>query len=125
MKKELIKSFERACEVTGDNATKLPDVSWMPENRGKAMIATYKMEIIEKAQNMLDKFVPDYSKNNQRKWYPWHEWVASRSAFVYTFAHCTITGTGLGSRFCFIDSETAEFMGTQHADLYNDMMRKS
>lgn len=123
--KELIKSFERACEVTGDNPTQLPDVSWMPENRGKAQIATYKMEIIEKAQNMLDNFVPDYSNYGQLKHYPWFVWVPSRSAFVFTRTVFTGTRTTLGSRFCFVDTKTSRFMGENYADLYNDMMRKS
>lgn len=125
MKKEFIKSFERACEVTGDDSTKLPDVSWMPENRGKSTIATYKMEIIEKAQNTIDNFVADYNNLRQLKWYPWLVWNASVGAFVFRTTDSTHTGTSLGSRFCFIDDKTAEQMGRIHIGLYNDMMLKS
>lgn len=120
--KKLIQSFEEGCAITGDDATKLPDVSWMPELRGKAIVASYKMSVISKAQNIIDKFVPDYSNARQYKWYPWLIWVASRSAFVFQGTIYSFTLTNLGSRFCFIDTNTAEFMGKHYEDLYNDIM---
>lgn len=120
--KKLIQSFEEACEIMGEKECRLPDVSWMPETRGKAVLADYKLIMITKAQNKLDGFVPDYANRGQWKYYPWFKWVASRSAFVYSSTVCTNTYTFLGSRFCFIDRKTSEFIGNKYEGLYNDLM---
>jgi hypothetical protein len=120
--KKLIQSFEHACEIMGEDPSRLPDVAWMPETRGNAFLADYKLMIITKAQNILDKFVPDYGNRTQWKYSPWFEWVASRSAFVSADTTYTNTGTALGSRFCFVDTKTARHIGETFIDLYNDVM---
>jgi len=63
---------------------------------------------------------PDYSKSNQYKYYPWFEWVPSRSAFVYTYTDYTRTTTYLGSRLCTDTDEKATYIGKQFSDIYNE-----
>jgi len=118
-----VKSFDHACEITGTDPNVLPNVTGLPEITGKALIAFYKLVIIQKATN--GNWKADYSKSSQWKYYPWFEWVPSRSAFVFTFTSYTNTDPDLGSRFCFETRDTARYIGEQFADLYNDIMREA
>jgi hypothetical protein len=68
----------------------------------------FKLETIFDAYNHREEFTssvhsawePDYTNGSQWKYYPWHEWVASRSAFVSTGTNFTFTSSSLGSRLC-------------------------
>jgi hypothetical protein len=116
-----IKSFKQACEITGTDPNFLPNVVGLSEVTGKAIIAFYKLGIIQKAAN--GDWKPDYSKSSQWKYYPWFEWVPSRSVFDCACTTYTLTYTDLSSRFCFETRDTARHIGEQFADLYNDIMR--
>jgi len=117
MANKYVLSFEEACTITGDDANAIPKGS-------KSTIAFHKMEVIEKAQNKLDKFVPDYSDSSQRKWYCWLWFNPSVGAFVFYFTIYTYTYTNLGSRFCYKTEKTAEFMTKQHIGLLNEIMSR-
>ena len=110
-------SFEEACKITGDDANAIPQGS-------KSTIAFHKMSVIEKAQNKLDKFIPDYSDSSQRKYYGWLWFNPSVGAFVFNFTAYTNTSTVLGSRFCYKTEKTAEFITKQHISLLNEIMSR-
>ena len=72
MSKKLIKSFEEACKAQGLDPKKvLPDVSAMPEQDQKAIIALAKMCIIQRSLN--GDWKADWSDGSQPKFYPWFD----------------------------------------------------
>lgn len=124
---KVIKTYEAGCKITGDNPTNLPDVSMLSEKLGKHVIATIKLNVLERAQNkgcMPDgsDFVPDFSSYSQAKYTPWLDWVPSLGRFVSARTSCTLTVTDLGARFWFADRETARKFAEAHIDLINDLM---
>lgn len=126
MKKEDIKTFEDACKVLGiDPATSLPDVTNVPEDMREAVIGHCKMMIVAKAIN--GDWSPNWNDHNEWKYYPWfyvHPDNASGSRlsfYVYVIAYSV---THVGSRLCFKDEETAEYVGRQFAGLYETFFLK-
>ena len=116
-----IKTFEDACKKLGIDPTNLPEVSNLTADLQQAVIDHYKMMIVSQALN--DGWKPDWNDHNQRKWNPWFTVKASSknpggSGLVCSNALNWITGTGVGSRLCFRDAETAEYAGRQFKKLY-------
>jgi hypothetical protein len=123
---QIVPNFEAACKITGDDPNNLPDVSRMPEHRGKATLALIMLDIIATAQNkgaMPDgcDFVPDFSNHRQLKYFPVVYFNPSLGRFVCTGTLYTRTGTGLGARFYFKDDDTAEAMGKKYYQLLGDL----
>jgi hypothetical protein len=113
-----IKSFEYACKHLGLNPTDLPDVSTIPEEFRKAIIAGFKLMIIYKAIN--NGWKPDWSNYRQGKYYPWFEVLSS--GFGFSHAHYFFDGTYaiVGSRLCTDTSEKALYIGKQFEVEYKD-----
>ena len=87
----------------------------------EALIALNKLFTIAQAWNKEDDFVPDFSNEEQNKWYPWFMYDKKAARFV-----CVRAGNapryayaGIGSRLCFKTSERAEQFGKLFVDLYN------
>ena len=87
----------------------------------KALIALNKLFTIAEAWNKEDGFVPDFSDQNQDKWFPWFKYDENTARFVYAFTNnASILGYAyIGSRLCFKTSERAKQFGKQFEDLYN------
>ena len=117
-------TFEKACEMTGKDALLLPGVEGLTEIASKRLIAGYKLDTIEEAINLKDKFVPDFDNYNQLKYTGWLVWSASAGGFVYTRTHCTVTHTSLGARFWFKDGNTARKFFEDNTELVNDLHRR-
>jgi hypothetical protein len=117
-----IPTFEEACAFKGIDPTILPDVSKIPEEYAKPIIAHFKLMVITEATNAGWK--ADYKKSND-KYYPW-AWVKEDKShptgfgFSFTYCHCAYTHTPLGSRLAFETAEKAEAALEFHADLYKD-----
>lgn len=127
MKKEDIKSFEDACKALGiDPVTSIPDVSNTPEHLREAVTGHYKMMIVAEAINGTWK--PNWNDGSWKYW-PWFEVVAdetrpSGSRLSYDVYDGGYSDTTVGSRLCFKDSETAEYVGRQFAGLYETFFLK-
>jgi hypothetical protein len=124
---KIIKTYEEGCKITGDSPENLPDISKLPVALGKHVLATIKLNTLERAQNkgaMPDgsDFVPDFGDDDQYKYTPWLEWVPTLGRFVFTCAYCTRTDTHLGARFWFVDQQTAKAFFETHEALINDLM---
>ena len=106
-----IRSFEDACKKENIDPIALPEVSMIPEEFRKALIAAYKLFIIFKAIN--NGWVADFTNSNQGKYYP-YLWVLS-SGFRVVFSNYDYvnTGTIVGSRLCTFSSEAAIYIGQQ------------
>ena len=115
-----IKTFSDACKKLKLNPKKLPDVSLIPEEFKKAIIAAYKLMIIYKAIN--NGWQPDWANRNQYKYYPWFEVWSSGFGFSHTYYHFTNTTTNVGSRLCTDMPEKALFVARQFESEYADYM---
>jgi len=113
-----IKTFEDACKKLNIDAALLPDLSMIPEEFCKPIIAAYKLFIIYKAIN--NGWIPDWSKSTQWKYYPWFAVLSSGFSFsdsIYNNAH---TRTSVGSRLCTNSSEKALYIAKQFEAEYKD-----
>ncbi|KAF0194121.1 MAG: hypothetical protein FD166_3579 [Bacteroidetes bacterium] len=121
-----IKTFEEACQALGiDPAKPLVDASGMPEKHRKAIEAHAKLVVIAEALN--DGWQPDWSDEDQYKYFPWFEVEATEenragSGFSYTYYVISFTFTNVGSRLCYATSALARYAGETFADLYREYM---
>ena len=115
-----IKSFEDACKKEALDPTKLPDVSAIPEELKKPIIANYKLHIVYKAIN--NGWKPEWSNWNQYKYYPWFAVLSSGFGFSFSFYLCDYSFTSVGSRLCTDSSEKALYIAEQFKELYQDYL---
>ena len=89
----------------------------------KALAALNKLFTIAEAWNKADDFVPDFSNENQYKYFPWFVYDKDAAGFVYAHAHHTATNTNadFGSRLCFKTANRARQFGEMFIDLYNEV----
>ena len=113
-----IKTFEDACANLGVDSTKLPDVSAIPEEFAKPIIANYKLHIVYKAIN--NGWRPDWSNWNEYKYYPWYRVLSSGFGFSGSGCDYANACTTVGSRLCTDSSEKALYIAKQFEDLYKD-----
>lgn len=87
----------------------------------EALIALNKLFTIAQAWNKEDGFVPDFSDENQEKWFPWFKYDKDVARFVYAYMNNspTTARATFGSRLCFKTPKRAEQFGKQFSDLYN------
>ena len=90
----------------------------------KALFALNKLFTIAEAWNKADGFVPDFSNENQYKYYPWFVYENDAVGFVFATTDDTATSAyaNLGSRLCFKTNERARQFGEQFIDLWNDVL---
>ena len=114
-----VKSFEDACQLLGIE-TNLPEVSMLPQNHQKAIIAHYKLVIIAEAIN--EGWKPNWDNWGELKYYPWFdmEGSSSGSGFSYDDYDDWYAYSGVGSRLCFKTYELAKYVGQTFIDLYKD-----
>lgn len=113
-----IKSFEDACAKESIDPEKLPDVSMIPEEFAKPIIAAYKLMVIFKAIN--NGWKPDWSNYNQWKYYPWFGVLASGFGFSCSGYYYDSTNADVGSRLCTDTSEKALYIAEQFEAEYKD-----
>lgn len=113
-----IKSYEDACAKLGIDPLKLPDVSNIPEEFAKPIIAAYKIMIIFKAIN--NGWTPDWSNSNQWKYFPWYGVLSSGFGFGAAGYLCTAATSAVGSRLCTDSSEKALYIAKTFEAEYKD-----
>lgn len=114
-----VKSFEDACQLLGIEPN-VPEVSMLPDNHKKALVAHYKLVIIAEAVN--EGWKPNWDNWDERKYYPWFDLEGSSSGagfsyYDYDYWH---SDSFVGSRLCFKTWELAEYIGKTFIDLYKD-----
>jgi hypothetical protein len=122
-----IKSFEEACQVLSIQ-TVVAGLSNFPEQFRKSIECNYKLMVIAEATNKTAgddnmPWTPDWNNSDEWKYYPWFEVIQDHSKpsgfrLSYHGYDCGGTRTLVGSRLCFRDAETAEYIGKQFIDLY-------
>lgn len=113
-----IKSFEDACKKEGIDPEKLPDVSMIPEEFSKPIIAAYKLMVIYKAIN--NGWRPDWGNDDQYKYYPWFGVLSSGFGFGVSGYGYGYAGTGVGSRLCTDSREKALYIAGQFEQEYKE-----
>jgi hypothetical protein len=113
-----IKTFEDACAKENIDPQQLPDVSGIPEEFAKPIVANYKLLIIFKAIN--NGWRPDWSKSSQGKYYPWYRVLSSGFGFSDSFFDYDYSITGVGSRLCTDTSEKALYVAEQFQEEYKE-----
>jgi hypothetical protein len=113
-----IKSFEDACVRLGLDPTKLPDVSCIPEEFAKPIIANYKLHIVYKAIN--NGWRPDWSNWSHYKYFPWYRVLSSGFGFSVSDYVYVNSAASVGSRLCTDSSEKAMYIAEQFEDLYRE-----
>ena len=113
-----IKSFEDACAKENINSAQLPDVSMIPEEFAKPVIAAYKLMVIFIAIN--NGWKPDWGNLDEYKYYPWFGVLSSGFGFSISDYGCDDSGTGVGSHLCTDKREKALYIAEQFEDEYKD-----
>jgi len=71
------------------------------------------------AKALQEDWEADFSNTHQDKWYPWFVW-SSGSGFDFAGSvwDYVLSGSDVGSRFCFKDEKTANHFGRQIIDIH-------
>lgn len=115
-----IKSFEDACAKLGIDPTALPELSMIPEDLRKPILAAYRLMIIYKAIN--NGWIPDWSNTNQWKYYPWFRVLSSGFGFSRSGCLYDCTDSSVGSRLCTDTSDKSDYIAEQFKQEYIDYM---
>jgi hypothetical protein len=113
-----IKSFEDACKKENIDPTILPDVSMIPEEFRKPIIAAYKLLVVYKAIN--DEWIPDWNNHAQYKYYPWFGVLSSGFGFSDSVCDFASTYSHVGSRLCTDTAEKAMYIAEQFETEYKE-----
>ena len=120
-------NFTVSKEFISGNGIKLEDVARLVTDINpkhlKALIALNKLFTIAEAWNKEDGFVPDFSNENQDKFFPWFRYDMKLEKFVCSSVICSSLGGNAycGSRLCFKTYKRAEQFGKQFIDIYNEI----
>lgn len=88
-----------------------------------ALIALNELFTIAEAWNKADGFVPDFSDNDQQKYFPWFVYDKDVARFVpcVSMPSAYISAL-LGARLCFKTAERAKQFGLRFAGLFNKFL---
>lgn len=120
---DLCPDFASSCKFLGISDEFAFDCA---DDHIKAMQSLYMLVIIAQAWNKIDGLTPDWSDDNQLKYFPWFVYRESKdhAGFVFAPAHpaATYAYATFGSRLCFKSSERAHQFGEMFTDLFNDFL---
>jgi hypothetical protein len=115
-----IKTIEDAFKRTGNDSTKLPDVSMIPEKFRAQLTTCFLLMIVFEAIN--NGWEPDFSNQKQPRYYPWPWVLSSGFGFSYSGFSYDYAITGVGSRLCTDTSEKAVYILEQFPDLWKSWL---
>ena len=103
-----IKSYSDGCKRTNLPELTEDDFAAVPEPLRRYMHNIYILIVLFQAIN--DGWVPDFSNQNEVRYYPW-PWLSS-SGFDFSASYCNFAGTNAtcGSRLCTNKPEKAIYM---------------
>lgn len=123
-----LESFENAAKFLGIDPNKLPEVSLLPEEHQKSIIAFYMLTIISRASWKQEGKEIDWYDWDQYKYYPWFDMSPERengssSGFSYDGYGCAFGAlSDVCSRLVFPSRKIADYVGETHVQLYRDLM---
>lgn len=120
---KIVNTVEDAFRITGSPAT--PEFLEVREDLRDYFKAQYEAIIVVEALN--EGWVPDWSDDDQEKWFPWmfHE-PKSPSGFAFCDASYGYSGAAAGgaSRLCCETRAKAEHFGRQFTQIIDRILRK-
>ena len=120
---DLCPDFASSCKFLGISDEFAFDCA---DDHIKAMQSLYMLVIIAQAWNKIDGFTPDWSDDNQLKYFPWFVYGKSKDHAGFVDARAayaaTVASAHIGSRLCFKSSERAHQFGEMFTDLFNDFL---
>ena len=120
---EVVTNYEEAEQYLNDGSVGSTQSS---DRYIHALIALNKLFTIADAWNRDDNFEPDFSDENQEKWYPRFVYSNEAGKFIYNNVH----NTGLycyayyGFQLCFKTAQRAKQFGEQFIDLWNEVLAR-
>lgn len=121
-----LNTYKGACEYLGlsEEVKDFDKIFVRNKKHTKALRALSKLFTIAEAWNKEDGFVPDFSNENQYKYFPWFEYNKDAAGFVCAYTNWTATDAyaTVGSRLCFATRERAFDFGKKFESLYNDFL---
>lgn len=119
-----IASYEDAKAILGLSDESLMTICGVSKHHAKGLLALSKLFTIAEAWNKEDGFVPDFSNEEQLKYFPWFEYNKGSAGFVCADTNWTATAAdaSVGSRLCFATRERAFDFGKKFESLYNDFL---
>lgn len=117
-----ISSYEEAKRYLRLSDEPLMTIRGVSKHHEKAFLALSKLFTIAEAWNKEDGFVPDFSNENQHKYFPWFEYNKGAAGFVFASTAWTATSATVGTRLCFATRERAFAFGKKFESLYNDFL---
>jgi len=112
-----VKTFDDACRELGLSTVQVGVVGL--DDDAVSIAAYMKLIIIIRALN--EGWVPDWSDNDEYKYFPWFEHESGFGLSFLVYDDWTAF-TGVGSRLCFKTRELAEYAAKQFRDIYNDYL---
>lgn len=122
-----IDSYEEAVEFLGIKDIyrdgEIKTVETTPKHC-KALLALSKLFVIAEAWNKEDGFVPNFSNENQSKFFPWFMYYSKTKRFVCVSAYWSVVDAPatVGTQLCFATRERAFDFGKKFEGLYNDFL---
>lgn len=121
---EQIKTWQEAFEKKGLDPNVMPDVSMIPTQYHKSILALFILTVVAEVLN--DGWVPDYTDRRQLKYEPWFAVEADDTnktgvGLAFNGYDCWLSYSSVGVRLCYRDSDTARYAGTQFKELYEDL----
>lgn len=118
---ETITSYEKAVEFLGLSEETKKRLSTVNDQAVKPLILFNKLLTIAQAWNKADGFTPDFTKDNQMKYYPTFLYNPSTGLFDF-FRPDHSPVAGISTQVCFATAERAKQFGEQFIDLWNDFL---
>ena len=87
-----------------------------------ALIALNELFTIAEAWNKADGFVPDFSDNDQQKYFPWFKYDKDVAQFVLSVNMTSTYTSAFGARLCFKTIERARQFAQRFAGLFNKFL---
>ena len=110
-----IKTFNDVCIACGTTET---GFNQKYENLGLRPDAINYEKIVMIASVINDGWIPDFTNQTQRKYYPYFIISASGFGFSYSDFYYANSFAHVGSRLCFESLEKAEYAGKQFVEIY-------
>lgn len=110
-----IKLPEDAFKKTGTDITILDELSKLPE-KFSFLTTCMILAVIFEAVN--DGWVPDFSNQNQARYYPWAWILSSGLGFSFTFCNFDNAYSVVGSRLCTYDPKISKYVFEQFPELW-------
>jgi hypothetical protein len=116
-------SFEDACEITGDDPTKLPIVKSIAKRHQKRIVRDYQLSII--AEAIKDNRRPDYTDTNEYKRFPVFRVKADKkrpSGFGLSYHDYDygLSTSSVGVRLCFPNWDMQKFFAEHFLKMHID-----